>query len=74
MIHNKPFMYHLDISWCSLNSKNLAKIAKALRKTPNNIRDLNISYNSLNFRDTKVLVSGEKFVPDEGIMNSFKFL
>ena len=74
MILTKPFLTILDISWCSISSKSLAKIAKALRKNPNQLRELNVSYNSLNFNDNKIHVVDKDYIPDELVLASFHFL
>jgi hypothetical protein len=73
MITNKPFLQTLDLSWCHIGPKMMAKIAKSLRSQPDVLRNLNISYNSLNFNDEKYVLFYKEYLPDENVLASFKF-
>jgi len=44
-------MYLIDLSWTNLSPKMMAQITDALVINPNKIRTLNMSYNSLNFKE-----------------------
>ena len=73
MIIEKPFLTTLDVSWCQINAQRMAKLAKSLRKRPEVIRNLNISYNALNFNESKMICIGKEYHPDEFVLSSFKF-
>jgi len=51
IIETMSFVNTLDLSWGSLSSSHMCKIAQSLLKVPNNIMNLNISYNSLSFKE-----------------------
>lgn len=63
LIKLKPFLTHMDVSWCSLSSKHLLRIAEELKANPNVLRCLNLSYNSLNFGENAAnFAQSEAFV------------
>ena len=56
LLNTKEFLTHLDLSWTGLTPKHLVKISNVLIDensfSINNIRNLNLSYNSLYFDPT----------------------
>jgi hypothetical protein len=51
IIETMSFVNTLDLSWGSLSSSHMYKIAQSLVKVPDNIMNLNLSYNSLSFKE-----------------------
>jgi hypothetical protein len=50
------------------------KISRALRKNPGALKDLNISYNSLDFNQDKYLFNGTEFIVDDQVNASYVFI
>ena len=49
IIKTKTFLTHLDISWTSLGPKQLMRVSRALKKSLGDLKELNLSYNALEF-------------------------
>ena len=49
----QKFVHHLELSWCSLTPKHLARIVEEVRYCHENIRSLDLSYNSLYFNQNE---------------------
>ena len=67
IIEQKDLVSTIDLSWAGLSSQHLLKISKSLNSFPNNILNLNLSYNSLNFKENPM----ESFFNSEDFLEQF---
>ena len=76
-IFDKNKLIYLDISWASLKSKELNTIVWNLKNYGNNMRNLNLSYNDLDFTEGSTnyndsisyMVNIEKFLQRANFIN-----
>lgn len=51
LLLTKRTLWQLELSWCKLGPKQLVMLAKALVDVPNQLKILNLAYNSLVFEE-----------------------
>lgn len=67
LIEEKQFLTNLDISWGRFSAQHLHSISRSLHKNPNQIVNLNISYNSVTFKELQV----DQFFNSEDFFDQF---
>ena len=67
LIEEQKFLTNLDISWGRFSAQHLFSISKSLCINPNQIVNLNISYNSVTFKEHQV----DQFFNSEDFLDQF---
>lgn len=64
MLQTKPYIQYIDISSCFLNPANLKIIICQLKEMYKQLRDVNVSYNQLEFSE----IGSPEFIDSEYII------
>ena len=59
LIRSRASVTHIDVSWSKLTPKHLYFISEALKENFANVRNLNLSYNSLRFKNYSLIQNEE---------------
>lgn len=70
MLQMKPYLQYIDISSCYLNPANLKLICGQITEMAKQLRDVNVSYNQLDFSDE----GSQDYKDSEGVLQHFETL